>query len=130
MQSRPNSFISLCQFEQNPQLMRLDNCNLFKRSFTNRGLGFTFNNDKIQQLYKHTKNIDLQLDSFFFNKEQDPKLTSASPDDALKVMIENNFEEISDYENTQSPVNPAGDMKFKPVSTLVFGRQRGVSEYF
>ena len=119
MQSRPNSFISLCQFEQSPQLMKLNNCNKFKRSFTNRGLGFTFNNDKTQHLYKNNKNIDLQLDSLFFNKEDDPKLTSASPDDALKVMIENNFEEISGYENTQSSANPAGDMKFKPGDLVV-----------
>ena len=130
MPSRPNSFISLCQFEKNPELMRLDNCNKFRRSFTNRGLGFTFNNDKIQQLYKHNKNIDLQLDSFFFNKEHDPKLTSANPDDALNVMIENNFEEISHYENTQSAANPAGDMKLKPVSTLVLGRQSSLTECF
>ena len=119
MLSRPNSFISVCQFERNPELMKLNNCNKFKRSFTNRGLGFTFNNDKAPELYKNNKNIDLQLDSLFFNKEHQPKLTSASPDDALKVMIENNFEEIAAYENTRSSSNPAGDMKLKPVELVV-----------
>ena len=119
MQSRPNSFISLCQFERNPELMRLNNCNKFRRSFTNKGLGFTFNNDKVEELYKYNKDIDLQLDSFFFNKDHEPRPTSASPEDALYVMIENNFEEIAHYENTQNEANPAGDMKFKPVSTMV-----------
>ena len=45
-------------------------------------------------------------------------------------MIENNFEEIAHYENTQNEANPAGDMKFKPVSTLVTGRHSRLRECF
>ena len=117
---RPNSFISLCQFAKDPPQMRLNNCDKFRRSFTNRGLGFTFNNKKADNLYKHGDNIKLQLESLFFNKDNDPKMMhSASPDEGLKVLIENNMEEINNYEKTKVPSNVAGDMKKKPVSVLV-----------
>ena len=100
--------------------MRLNNCHKFRRSFTNRGLGFTFNNEKSQHLYKLGDNIKLQLKSFFFNNQEDPKLmSSGSPDEGLNVLIENNMEEISVYEKTRHSGMPAGDIKLKPVSVLV-----------
>ena len=124
--TRPNSFISLCQFAKDPPLMRLNNCDKFRRSFTNRGLGFTFNNKKADNLYQHGDNIKLQLETFFFNKDDDPKMmNSASPDEGLKVLIENNMEEINNYEKTKVTtqekvtVNVAGMIKQKPVSVLV-----------
>ena len=46
-------------------------------------------------------------------------MSSGSPDEGLKVLIENNMEEINNYENTKSTVNIAGDLKYKPVSVLV-----------
>ena len=120
MTTRPNSFISLCQFAKDPPLMRLNNCDKFRRSFTNRGLGFTFNNKKADNLYQHGDNIKLQLESLFFNKDDDPRMmNSASPDEGLYVLIENNMEEINNYENTKDTSNVAGDWKKKPVSVLV-----------
>ena len=118
--TRPNSFISLCQFAKDPPLMRLNNCDKFRRSFTNRGLGFTFNNKKADNLYQHGDNIKLQLESLFFNKENDPMMmNSASLDEGLYVLIENNMEEINNYENTKDTGNVAGDWKKKPISVLV-----------
>ena len=124
--TRPNSFISLCQFAKDPPLMRLNNCDKFRRSFTNRGLGFTFNNQKADNLYQHGNNLKLQLDSLFFNNEENSRMmNSASPDDGLKVLIENNMEEIYNYEKTKVTSknkdwnNVAGMIKLKPVSVLV-----------
>ena len=112
--TRPNSFISLCQFAKDPPKMSLNNCDKFRRSFTNKGLGFTFNNKKAEDLYKQSDNLKLQLESFFFNKHEDPKLmSSGSPDEGLNVLIENNMEENNHYEKSKDSVND------KPVSVLV-----------
>ena len=118
--TRPNSFISLCQFAKDPPLMKLINCDKFRRSFTNKGLGFTFNNKNSDNLYKHGDNTKLQLNSFFFNREHDPRMmNSGSPDEGLNVLIENNMEEIYDYDKTKNPGNPTGDLKSKPKEVLV-----------
>ena len=41
-------------------------------------------------------------------------MISAGSDHALRVLIENNREEVDLYENTRSPQNPNGDQKIKP----------------
>ena len=120
VQTRPNSFISMCQFQRTPNVMRLENCDLFRRSFTNKGLGFTFNNAKSEDLYKHSRNLDLQMKTFFFNNQDDPRMiNSASPDESLNIIVENNFEEIFAYENTKNADNPEGEIKYKPKSVDV-----------
>ena len=96
---RQNSFISLCKFEENVEMMTLENCNLFKRSFTTHGLGYTFNNEKENTLIKE----DYRSVEFSHNKIRQPSLMkSTSSKYSLRVVIENNAEEIQSYENNLS----------------------------
>ena len=79
--------------------MSFRNCNLFKRSFTNKGIGFTFNNEKEQALTKK----DFYSSIFFPNKDRKPSLMkSASSKHSLTVVIENNAEEVKRYEKTST----------------------------
>ena len=76
--------------------MTFENCNIFKRSFTNKGIGFTSNNDVEDKLIKH----DYKSKAFFTNTTRTPTLMkSASLKDSLHVVIENNMEEVERYEN-------------------------------
>ena len=76
--------------------MTFRNCNLFKRSFTNHGLGFTFNNAKEEKLIKR----DFQNKIFNHNKNRDPSLMkTANPQHSLSVLLENNAEEVQEYKN-------------------------------
>ena len=49
-----NPFIPLCQYRGMPKLMTFRNCHLFHRSFTNKGLGYSFNSDIFDNVYKDT----------------------------------------------------------------------------
>ena len=74
--------------------MTFRNCNLFKRSFTNHGLGFTFNNAKAEQLIKK----EFQNKILHHNKNRNPSLMkTANPQHSLSVLIENNAEEVQEY---------------------------------
>ena len=104
------AFVPLCQFGKNLSSFTLENCNLFKRSFTNRGIGYTFNNIKMKDLYK-----DRVGEQFFFNNDQQPvMMKTASANDALIVMIDANAEEVDRYLSTISENNPTGDLTLKP----------------
>ena len=118
---RPNPFIALCKFEENEEFqMTFENCDLFSRSFTNRGLGFTFNNLPASDLLKRNRNINLQSETFLFNKATAPRLiTSASPEHALSVVIEANREEIAKYLKSKSDFNTQGELNLKPKNILV-----------
>ena len=96
-----------------------DKCKLFKRSFTNSGLGFTTNNELRNKLYKRgAKEFMNQNEVFFTNNENSPtKMKSASPKDALRLMIEFNREKVEIYENTKRNQSPEGQIYLKP--TLV-----------
>ena len=50
--TRSNAFVALCKYEENVKIMTFENCDLFKRSFTTQGMGFTFNNEPEQILIK------------------------------------------------------------------------------
>ena len=102
--------------------LSFDNCKLFKRSFTNLGLGFTTNNQLKNKLYKRgTKGFKIQNEVFFTNKKDSPrKMKSASPKDALRLMIEFNREKVEKYESTRDPpINPEGILALKPTSVRV-----------
>ena len=49
---RQNAFVSLCNHNSSIEKMTYLNCNIFKRSFSNRGLGFTYNNAKVEDFIK------------------------------------------------------------------------------
>ena len=101
----------MCKFEENVKLMTFENCNLFQRSFTNQGIGYTFNNEKEDLLLKK----DSMSYAIILNKERNPSLMeSASPKHSLQVIIENNAEEVDRYDSTRGPDMPMGDIKLKP----------------
>ena len=50
-----NNLIPLCQYAGIPEEMRFANCDLFRRSFSNLGLSFTFNADKFWQIYQKSE---------------------------------------------------------------------------
>ena len=110
----------MCKFDNNVAQMLFKNCDLFKRSFTDRGIGFTFNNEIGNLLYKHSSNVELFMKVFNLNERSKVlKMKSAGSQHALRVMIENNLEEIGRYENTQSSLNRVGMLNFKPINILV-----------
>ena len=47
-----NNYIPLCQYADDPEEMTFRNCDLFRRSMSNRGLSFTFNSDKFWNIYQ------------------------------------------------------------------------------
>ena len=75
--------------------MNFSNCKIFRRSFTNKGLGFTANNEIEDILMKK----DFKSKALFPNTNRRPTLMkSASLKDSLHVVVENNFEEVEKYE--------------------------------
>ena len=105
VKERDNAFVAMCQFENNVETMTFSNCNLFKRSFTNKGLGFTFNNELEEKLIKK----DYRSKVLFHNNHRIPALMkSASSEHSLRVVIENNAEEVLRYEKDKT------NFKLKP----------------
>ena len=51
----------MCKFEDSDESMTFENCNLFKRSFTTQGLGFTFNNEEESKLIKEDYRSELSV---------------------------------------------------------------------
>ena len=91
-------------------------CNIFKRSFTDKGLGYTFNNEKEISLYK---NPPIQHKIFDLNKAEPLLIKSASKNHALTVLIESNEEENKNYENTKTINDKVGDTTIKPKSISI-----------
>ena len=98
----------MCKFENNVEYMSFENCNLFKRSFTTQGIGYTFNNEIQQKLLKKPFRNTI----FSPNTVRKPSMMkSASSENSLTAIIENNYEntktlldegrEQSEYETTR-----------------------------
>ena len=110
----------MCSYSKNIDKMLFSNCALFKRSFTNKGIGFTFNNEVRRNLFKKSLFPNLSMDVFMVNGHSKvSKMKSASTDNALKVWIENNFEEIDRYEESKSHSSKFGRKELKPVHNHV-----------
>ena len=89
----------MCQFEDNVEKMTFENCNLFKRSFTTQGLGYTFNNEREGKLIKSK----FRSTVFSHNKKREPSLMkSTGSEHSLRVIIDSNAEEVEEHENTKS----------------------------
>ena len=100
--------------------MKFKNCHLFKRSFTNKGIGFTFNIAKATELLKKSSVLDEIVNIFSLNEKEDIKLMkSASADHALKVFIDYNEEAILNYENSKTDGNPMGTLTMRPTKVSV-----------
>ena len=88
----------MCKFEENVKTMTFENCNLFRRSFTTQGLGYTFNNEKADKLIKH----DFQNTLFASTKISPSLMKSTNWKHSLTAVIEHNVEEVEMYENANS----------------------------
>ena len=86
----------MCKFEENVEVMTFENCNLFRRSFTTVGMGYTFNNEVEEKLVKEDfRNAELSP-----NTAREPSyMKSTGSDSFLTVVIENNAEEVERYKN-------------------------------
>ena len=83
-----NSFIPLCQYAGKPIEMKFQNCNLFQRSFSNMGLGFSFNGESFWNTFKRNKYNSI------FERIMYPKVNklvqfpeSSGPDYSLKFVL-------------------------------------------
>ena len=117
----------MCKFEDSDESMTFENCNLFKRSFTTQGLGFTFNNEEESILIKE----DYRKTALSENVNRKPYLMKSK--ESLTVVIENNAEEVERYEKSpykrlvkkpselfvslHNPKEPA-DVKFIPSTSI------------
>ena len=96
-ESNANPFVAMCKFEENIHHMSFDNCNLFRRSFTTQGIGYTFNSEMDETLIKSNyQNI------VFSTKNKPSLMKSTSFKHSLTAIIQNNIEEVQRYENRQS----------------------------
>ena len=78
------------------------------------GIGYTANSEVASKLFK-SKHFGGPEYFTFPNNQIDPiKMISAGSNHALRVLIENNREEVDVYENTKEPFNPNGQLKLKP----------------
>ena len=83
-----NNLIPLCQYAGSPEEMEFGNCDLFRRSFSNLGLSFSFNADKFWQIYKKTEYNKLFERVMAPNTDQSIRFpTSSGPEYGLKFVI-------------------------------------------
>ena len=93
-----NPFVAMCKFEENVMTMTFESCNLFKRSFTTKGLGYTFNNEVENKLIKDK----FRATVFLHKSERQPSLMkSTGSKHSLTVVIDSNAEEVEKYEKTK-----------------------------
>ena len=105
----------MCSFSKKDQKRLFSNCNLFKRTFTNKGIGFTFNNELKKKLYKNSENLGLSLKIFHVNDNNKVvNMKSAGSNYGLKVLVEKNMEELERYENDKNR-----NMNLKPIDVSV-----------
>ena len=105
----------MCNFEEKVQKMTFSNCDLFKRSYTNQGIGFTFNNEKEEILVKK----DFRNSIFHPNRKREAlKMKSATTQYSLKTLIESNAEHVDYFENSIN-ADGIGEQVAKPTSILV-----------
>ena len=91
--------MSMCNFEEKVKTMTFENCKLFKRSFTTQGIGYTFNNERAEILLKE----EFRSAEFSLNTARNPSMMkSTHSKHTLQVFIENNAEEVENYERISS----------------------------
>ena len=80
------------------ETMTFENCDLFKRSFTTQGLGFTFNNEPERILIKKK----YRSINFFHNVNRRPSsMKSTNLKHSLTAVIDSNYEEVETYKNSR-----------------------------
>ena len=119
VKERPNAFVALCSFDHDLEDQNFEVCNLFFRSFTNMGMGYTANGEMANAMFK-SKNYGSPGNFFSPNDRIKPKkMKYAGKDYALRVLIEINREEVDLFENTKSENMPKGDLSIMPKERLV-----------
>ena len=90
--TQSNAFVAFCKYEENVKSMTFKNCDLFKRSFTTEGMGFTFNNEVDKKLIKE----NYISTEFSHNDKRQPSLMKSTKiKHSLQVVIERNVEDVS-----------------------------------
>ena len=111
MQARSNAFVALCNFDHKVRMMKFSNCDLFKRIFTNKGIGYNFNSEREEILF----NEKFRTKVMFPNTKRNPSLMrSSSSKDSLRVVLEINAEEAQRFEKTKNEGQPEGNQRLKP----------------
>ena len=106
----------MCSYSNNVEKMLFSNCNLFMRSFTNKGIGIAFNSEIGKILFKKSSNFGIAMEIFMVNnKRKVSKMKSAGSEHALKVLIETNLEAVETFEKTKSLLQRVGDVNLKPI---------------
>ena len=109
VKERPNAFVPLCSFGHDLEDQRFEDCGLFFRSFTNMGMGYTANSELAHVMFK-SKHFGSPGNFFSPNDQIRPqKMTYAGSDYAFRVFIENNREEVEDFEETVK-INDKGEI--------------------
>ena len=94
-----NPFIPLCQYSGQPEVMSFRSCNMFKRTYTDMGIAYSFNSDKFGIIYKETENSKEANKAFFFNNKEDVRYPESSGKEfILKIVLEANMEQVEQFE--------------------------------
>ena len=91
--------------------MTYENCNLFKRSYTTTGLGFTFNQEPIDKLMKED-----YRNNVFSTWKVPSAMKSTDLEHALTVVLDSNAEEVELYRNSMSEDSDTRKHKPKEIS--------------
>ena len=97
-----NAFVPLCQYAEDPETMSFSTCDLFRRSFTNMGLGYTFNSEKFWNMYKKT-DYDILFERIMFPNTDTEILypESSGPDYRLRLILDGDIDAVKEYEKTK-----------------------------
>ena len=85
----------------------MKNCKLFKRSFTDKGIGYTFNNEVDYDFYKKSKNNEVLRKVLKVNEENNIlNMRKAGSKHALRVLLENSLEEVENIDESAENKKP------------------------
>ena len=94
-----NPFIPLCQYNGEPEVRSFRSCNLFSRAYTDMGVGYSFNTEKFEFIYKQNQgNMDSNQALFFNNKKYVQYPKSSGKNYQLQIVIDANSEEVERFE--------------------------------
>lgn len=127
-----NNFIPLCQYAGQPEEMKFENCNLFKRSISNLGLSFSFNTDNFWNIYQSNKYNSIFENIMFPNMDSEIQFPDSSgPDYRLRFILNgklilflramNCFCDPGDENNAAEYWKTNGDDYTKAVSEFTVG---------
>ena len=97
-----NAFIPLCQYAGEPETMSFARCDLFRRSFTNMGLGYTFNGEKFRNMFKSTDYNAMFERVMVPNSDTDIRYPESSgPAYRLRFILNGDIDAVAEYKKNQ-----------------------------